>query len=110
MVGGAAPHEGPQIIPKSVISRELENAGKHGPGGKGKEWTNCVAEGRRLFDITGDWSTAALDPEVWYSTVYEGGCRFMAVWVREEERTSENRQRKREIKDKRRTRLRLHLG
>ena len=59
-----------------------------------------------MFAITGDWSTVAPDPEVWYCTVCEGGCRFMAAWVREEEKASENRQRMRE----RRTRSRLHLG
>ena len=48
-----------------------------------------------MFGITGDWSTAALDPGVWYNTVYEGGCRFMAAMVREEEKASENWQRKR---------------
>ena len=48
--------------------------------------------------ITGDdWSTVALDPGVWDSTVCEEGCcRFMAAWVREEGKTSQNRQRKRE--------------
>ena len=40
-----------------------------------------MAEGRRLFGITGDWSTAALDPGVWYSTARAGGCRFKAAWV-----------------------------
>ena len=42
---------------------------------------------------TGGWSTAVLDPGIWYSTVCEGGCRFMAAWVREEEKASENWQR-----------------
>ena len=55
-----------------------------------------MAEDRRVFGITGDWSTAALDPEVWYSTVREEGCSFMAAWVKEEENASEHRQRKRE--------------
>ena len=44
---------------------ELETAGKHEPGGKENEGTSCVAENRRLFGITGDWSTVALDPGVW---------------------------------------------
>ena len=44
-----------------------------------------------MFDITEDWSTAALDPGVWYSPVCEVGCRFMTAWVREEEKASENR-------------------
>ena len=55
-----------------------------------------MAEDRRLFGITGDWSIAALNPGVWYSTVREGGCRFMAAWVKEEENVSEHLQRKRE--------------
>ena len=44
----------------------------------------------------GDWSNAALDPGVWYSTVRKGDCRFMATWVKEEENASEYRQRKSE--------------
>ena len=55
---------GDHRLPKIVMSGELENAGKRGSGGKEKEWTDCVAEDRRLFGITGDWSTAALDPGV----------------------------------------------
>ena len=69
-----------------------------------------MAEDRRLFGFTGDWSTAALDPEVWYSTVREGGCRFMAAWVKEEEKASEHWQRRGRDRRKRRTGLRLHLG
>ena len=38
------------------------------------------------FPLIHDWKTAALDPGAWYNTVQEGGCRFMAAWVREEER------------------------
>ena len=49
--------------------------------------------------ITGDWSTAALDPGVRYSTVCEGGFRFMAARVREEEKASENRQGKRKAEE-----------
>ena len=79
---------------RSVMSRELENAGKHGPGGKNKEWADRVAEDRRMFGITGGWSTAALDPVFCYSTVCKGGCRCLAAWVREEEKASENRRRK----------------
>ena len=62
-----------------VLLGELENAGKCGPGGKEKKWTDCAAEDLWLFSITGDWSTAALDPGAWYSTVREGGCRCMAA-------------------------------
>ena len=53
----------------------------------------------RLFSITGDWSSAALDPGAWYSTVCEEGAVglwFMTAWAREKEKASENRQRKRE--------------
>ena len=42
---------------------------------------------------------SALDPEVWYSAVREGGCRFMAAWVKEEEKASEHRQIKRETEE-----------
>ena len=68
-----------------IMSGELEGAGKRGPVGKEKEWTtDCVADDLQLFGITVDWSTAALDPGVWYnSTVHEGGGRFMAAWVKE---------------------------
>ena len=58
-----------------------------------------MADDLRLFGITGDWSTAALDPGVWYSTVHQGGCRFMATWVKEEENASQHRQRKREAEE-----------
>ena len=51
-----------------------------------------------MFDITGDWSIVAQDPGAWYNTVCEGGCRFMATWVRGEGKASENRQRKREAR------------
>ena len=52
-----------------------------------------------LFDITGDWSTGALDPGVWYSTVHEGGCRFMVAWVKEKENASKHRQKIREAEE-----------
>ena len=45
-----------------------------GRGGEEKKWTDCMAEDLQLFGITGDWSTAVLDPGAWYSTVREGGC------------------------------------
>ena len=81
---------------------------KRGPGGKEKEWTDFVAEDHWLFGITGDWSTAALDPGVWYSTVRDEGCRFIAAWVKGEEKASEHRQMKREGEEA--DKLRLHLG
>ena len=54
-----------------------------------------------IYGITGDWSIAALEPGVvWYSTVREGDCRlFMAASVKEEEKASEHRQRKREAEE-----------
>ena len=57
---------------------------------------DCVAEDFQLFDITGDWSTASRDPGVWYSTVREGGCWFIAAWAKEEQKAFEHRPRKRE--------------
>ena len=59
----------------------------------------CVADDLRLFDVTGDWRTAALDPGAWYNTVHEGGSRFMAAWVREEENASNQRQEKIEVEE-----------
>ena len=58
-----------------------------------------MVEDRRLFGITGDCRTAALDPGVWCSTVRERGCRFMAACVKEEGKISEYRQRKREAEE-----------
>ena len=68
-------------------------------GGKEKEWTDCVADDLRLFGVTGNWKTAALDPGAWYNTVQEGVCRFMAAWVGEEENASNQRQKKREAEE-----------
>ena len=58
-----------------------------------------MAEDLRIFGITGDWNTAAFDPGSWYSTIRDGGCRLMAAWVKEEEKTSEHRQKKREAEE-----------
>ena len=90
---GALLRMGDHRLPKRVMLGELENARKRGPRGE-KEWTDCAAEDFWLFGITGDWSTAALDPGAWYSTVHEGGCR-----VKEEEKASKHRQRKREAEE-----------
>ena len=62
VVGGALLRMGDHRLPKRVMSGELENAGKRGPGGKEKEWTDCVADDLRLFGVTGDWKTTAIDP------------------------------------------------
>ena len=48
-----------------------------------------------MFGIAEDWGIAALDSGVRQGTVCEGGCRFMAAWVGEEKKASENRQQKR---------------
>ena len=77
MVGGAAPHGWPQATQEGHVERAGE-CGKTWAGGEGERMD------RRLFGIKGDWRTAALDPGVWFSTVREGGCGFMAAWVKEE--------------------------
>ena len=54
----------------------------------------------QLVGITGGWSTTtALDPRVWHNTVRKGGCRSMAMWVKEDEKASKHRQRKREAEE-----------
>ena len=58
-----------------------------------------MADYLRISGITGDWSTAALDPGPWYSAAHEGGCRFMATWVKKEENASHQRQNKREAEE-----------
>ena len=50
---------------------------RRGWGGKGKEWTHCVQNDIRAFDITGDWKATALKAEVWVDTVTEDGRKFM---------------------------------
>ena len=86
-------------LPERVMSGELENAGKRGPGEEEKDWTYCVADDLRLFGVTGDWRTAALNLGAWYNIVHEGGCRFMAAWVRDEENASNQQQKKREAEE-----------
>ena len=53
----------------------------------------------RLFGVTGNWSTAALDPGVLYSTVRGGGRRFMAAWAKEEENASKQWQKKKKAEE-----------
>ena len=48
-------------LPERVMSGELRNARKLGPGVGKKEWTDCVAEDRRVFGMTRVWVTAMLD-------------------------------------------------
>ena len=90
---------GDHRLPKRFMSGELENTGNRRPGGIEKEWIDCMAEDRLVYGITGERNTTSLDAGVWYSTVCEGGCRFMAALAREEEKASENRQRKREMEE-----------
>ena len=52
-----------------------------------------------MFVIPGDWSSPTLSPGACYHTVCEGGCRFVAAWVREEEKASKNRGRMRETRE-----------
>ena len=62
-------------------------------------WQRIFDYTRYIFGITGNWKTAAaLDPGAWYSTVLDGGYRFMVAWVKEEEKASKHhhRQNKRE--------------
>ena len=44
---------GDHRLPKRIMSGELENVGKRGPGGKEKEWTDCMAKDLRLLGIGG---------------------------------------------------------
>ena len=55
-----------------------------------------MAEGIWVFGIVENWSTAALDPGMWYDIAREEGHRSMAEWAREET-VSENRRRKSEV-------------
>ena len=69
-----------------------------------------MADDLWLFGITGDWSSAALNSGAWYNTVHEeGGCRFMAAWVKEEENASNQRQKKIEAEEADKVAW-LHLG
>ena len=72
---------GDHRLPKRVMSGELENAGKRGLGREGEIMDGLRGReySARVVGITRDWSTTALDPGVWYSTVREGSCRFMAA-------------------------------
>ena len=96
---------GDHRLPKRVMSGELENAGKRGPGGKEKEWTDCVADDLRLLGVTGDWRTAAFDPGVRYSAVHEGAVGLWPRGLRRKKMRPINGRRR-----ERRTRLRSHLG
>ena len=73
-------------LPRRIMVGTLENPGRRGRGGKEKEWTGCVADDLRLFEI-GDgegWKTVALDPGKWWEMVMKGGRTFMAGRKEEE--------------------------
>ena len=72
-------------LPKQVMYGNLEGAVRRGPGGKKKEWTDCVQSDIRVFGMTGDWKAMALKAEVWVEAVTEGGRRFITAWRKEEE-------------------------
>ena len=83
-------------LPKRIVFGNLEGAVRRGPGGKEKEWTDCVKSDIRAFGITGDWKATALKAEEWVDIVTEGGRRFMAAWRKEEVDAARDRQDKRE--------------
>ena len=69
-------------LPKRIVFVSLEGAVRRGPGGKEKEWTDCIQSDIRAFGITGDWKATTLKAEVWVNMVTEGGQSFMAAWKR----------------------------
>ena len=83
-------------LPKRIMFGNLEGAVLRGRSGKEKEWADCVQSDIRAFGITGDWKAMALKAEVWVEAVTEGGRRFMAAWIKEEEDLARHRQEKRE--------------
>ena len=76
---GALLRMGHYRLPKRVVSGKLESAGKRGPGGEGERM-----DGMRVILSShvwhhGDWSTAALDPGVWYTvTKYAKGVAYLS--------------------------------
>ena len=100
MVRGATPHGGPQVTQHGHV--ELEKAGKY------VGWRERRKIGRttwqRIVGYLASWGTGA-PPHLTLGsgtarTVHEGGCRFMVAWVKDEEKASEHRQRKREAEEK----------
>ena len=51
-------------LPNRVMFGGIEGSGQRVAGGKGKEWTEVVAEDVRAFDIGGKWKDSALEREV----------------------------------------------
>ena len=92
---GALLRMGDHRLPKRVMSGELENAGKRGPGGRRKSGRTAwqMIFGYLASRGTGKPPHSTLGHGT--TTVQEGGCRFMAACVREEENASNQRQKKR---------------
>ena len=67
------------LLPKRIMSRNLEGVPKKRWGGKKKEWVDCVINDVRVFGIVGDWKEMALEAGVWIVSVTEGVRRFMAA-------------------------------
>ena len=51
-------------LSKRIMLGNLEGAVRRGWGGKEKEWTDCVQNDIRAFDIAGDWEATALEAKV----------------------------------------------
>ena len=101
---GALLHTGDQSF-KVTQEGHVERAREHGK-------TAAEGEGERMDELRGRGSSVTPSMVSWWtgapphltlgigtSTVYEGGCRCTAAWVKEEENTSDHRQRKREAKE-----------
>ena len=86
---------GDHKLPRRVMSGELENGGNEGRGGRRKSERTAW---QMIFCYLASWGTGEPPhltlPGAWYNKVHEGGCRFMAAWVREEENASNQRQKK----------------
>ena len=116
MVGGAAPHESPQVTQEGHLGR----AGERGKtwAGRGGRRNNGRTAWQRIVGYLASRGTGApphvtLGCGLVQQAPYvrgEGGCRFMPAWVKEvKKKRRPNTGRGRENR-KRRTRLRLHLG
>ena len=60
MVGGAAPHGRPQVTHEETMDRRSPKK-------------NRRLDRVNVFGIAGDWSTAAQNPDAWFSLGCEGG-------------------------------------
>ena len=90
---GALLRMGYHRLPERVMSGELEDAGKRGPRGKEKYGRTAW---QMTFGYLASRGTGALSHlTLGYGIVVHGGCRSMVAWVKEEEKASEHRQRKR---------------